>query len=72
MKFLRAIVEKTRRQRIGNTHYGRTQDKELQNQFNRSNLKWFGHVKRMDECRMRKVLLEMKMSERRPKGRPCT
>jgi hypothetical protein len=56
MKFLRAIVEKTRRQRIGNAHYGRTQDKELQNQFNRSNLKWFGHVKRMDQRRMRKVL----------------
>jgi hypothetical protein len=45
---------------------------EIQNQIDRSSFRWFGHVKRLDEHRIPKMLLEMKMSVRRPRGRPCT
>jgi hypothetical protein len=45
---------------------------EIQNQIKESRLRWFGHVKRMDEHRIQKILLEMKMSGRRPRGRTCT
>jgi hypothetical protein len=43
---------------------------EMQNKVKGSRLRWFGHIKRMDEHRIPKRLLEMKMSGRRPKGRP--
>jgi hypothetical protein len=45
---------------------------EIQNQIKRSRLRWFGHVKRMDQHRISERLLEMKMSRRRPRGRPHT
>jgi hypothetical protein len=46
---------------------------EIQNQTERSRLRWFGHDKRMDEHRIPKRLLEMKMNGRRPRGsRPHT
>jgi hypothetical protein len=43
---------------------------ETQNQIVRNRLRWFGHVKKMDEHRIPKRLLEMKMSGRRTRGRP--
>jgi hypothetical protein len=50
MKFLRATVEKTRRDRIRNTYIrGQLKMEEIQNQIEESRLRWFGHVKRMDE-----------------------
>jgi hypothetical protein len=33
---------------------------------------WFGHVKRMDEHRIAKRLLEMKTTVKRPRCRPQT
>jgi hypothetical protein len=42
----------------------------IQSQINRNRLKWFGHVKRRFECRIPKILLEMKMTGKRPKVRP--
>jgi hypothetical protein len=45
---------------------------EIQNQIEGSRLRWFVHVKIMDEHRIQKRLLEMKMSGRKPRGRPCT
>jgi hypothetical protein len=44
---------------------------EIQNQIQRRKLRWFVHVKRMDKHRIPKRLLELKMSGRRPRGRPC-
>jgi hypothetical protein len=50
MKFLRAVVGKARRNRIRNTHIrGELRMEEIQNQTERSRLRWFGHVRRMDE-----------------------
>jgi cobyrinic acid a,c-diamide synthase len=45
---------------------------DLQNQIERSRLRWFGHVKRMDEHRIPKRLLGMKMSGRSTRDRPHT
>jgi hypothetical protein len=42
---------------------------EMQNQIDSSSLRWFGHVKRMDEHQIPKILLEMKLSRRSPRGR---
>jgi hypothetical protein len=74
MKFLRRIVGKTRRQeRIRNIYIrGELKMEEIQNQIEGSRLRWFGHVKRMDEHRIPNRLLRMKMSGRRPRGRPST
>jgi hypothetical protein len=33
-------------------------------------MKWFGHVKRMPEHGIPNILLEVRMSGRRPRGRP--
>jgi hypothetical protein len=48
MKFPRAIVEKKpRRDRIINTHITeQLRMEEIQNQIERSRLRWFGHVKK--------------------------
>jgi hypothetical protein len=45
---------------------------EIQKQIKRRRLRWFGHVKTMDEHRISKRFLEMQMSGRRSRGRPCT
>jgi cobyrinic acid a,c-diamide synthase len=45
---------------------------EIQNQIERSRLRWFGHVKRTDEHRIPNRSLGMKMNGRRPMGRPST
>jgi hypothetical protein len=53
VKFLRATVGKTRRDRIRNTYIrGKLKMEEIQNQIERSRLRWYGHVKRMDEHRI--------------------
>lgn len=45
MKLLRAVVRKTRRDRIGNTYIrGELKMEETQNQIMRSKLRRFGHV----------------------------
>jgi hypothetical protein len=58
MKFLRGTVGKTRRDRIRNTYIrGQLKMEQIQNQIEESRLRWFGHVKRMDEHRIPKRLL---------------
>jgi hypothetical protein len=69
MKFLGAITGKAKRGRIRNAHI--TEElrmEDIQNQIEGNG--WFRHIKRMDEHRILKTLLEMKMTEKRPKGRP--
>jgi hypothetical protein len=41
-----------------------------QKQIEGNKLRWFGHIKRMDEHRVPKRLLGMKVTGRRPRGRP--
>jgi hypothetical protein len=73
MKFLKAIVGKTKRDRIRNSYIrGELKMEEIQNQIRESRMRWFGHVKRMDEHRIPKRLLEMKASGKRPRGRSHT
>jgi hypothetical protein len=43
---------------------------DIKNQIEGNRLRWLGHVKRMDEHRIPKRVLEMKMRGKRPKGRP--
>jgi hypothetical protein len=46
---------------------------EIQNHIEESTLRWFGLVIRTDEHRIpKKTILEMKISGRRPRGRPST
>jgi hypothetical protein len=73
VKFLRAIVGKTRRERIRNTYIrGQLKMEEIQNQIEESRLRWLvGYVKKKDKHRILKIFLEMKMSGRRQRGRPC-
>jgi hypothetical protein len=47
-------------------------EEKIQNQINESRLRWFGHIKRTDEHRIPKRLLEVKTNGRRPRGRPHT
>lgn len=66
MKFLRQTMGDTRRDRIRKTYItGEVKFEEIQNQIKRSRLRWFEHVRRMDQHRVPKRLLEMHMSGRR-------
>jgi hypothetical protein len=44
----------------------------MQNQIEGNRLRWFRHIKRMEEHRIPKRLLEIKMTTKRPRGRPQT
>jgi hypothetical protein len=51
-------VEKTRSDRISNTHIrGELKMEEIQNQIDESRLRWSGHVKSVDEYRMPKKII---------------
>lgn len=45
---------------------------EIQNQIEERRLRWFRHVKGIDERRIPERLLEMKLRGRRLGGRTCT
>jgi hypothetical protein len=65
-KFLRVITGKAKRDRIRNAHIrGQLRMEDIQNQIKANRLQWFGHVKRMDEPRIPKRILEKKMSGNR-------
>jgi hypothetical protein len=73
MKYLREILGKTRRDKIRNDDI-REQLKvdDIKNDIERNRLKWYGHVMCMADERIPKRMLEMKLSGRRPRGRPRT
>jgi hypothetical protein len=73
MKFLRAIMGKTKSDRIRNAHIREElRMKDTENQIEGNRLKWFGYVKRMDEHRICKNSTGNEDEQKRPRGRPCT
>jgi hypothetical protein len=73
MKFLTAIMGKTKGDRIRNAYIReklRMEDTQSQTEGNRS--RRFGHVERMDEHRIPKKLLVMNRTGKRPRGTPRT
>lgn len=71
MRFLRAIKGKTRRDKIRNEEIRENiVDESLRQRVEKSRLKWYGHVKRMEEGRLPKVMEELAITGKRPRGRP--
>ena len=45
-------------------------ERELASRADQRVLRWFGHVERMDDCRIPRRVLMAEVSERRVRGRP--
>ena len=71
MKVLRTIRGVTRRDRLKNERIRADLSvKPLLREIEENKLRWYGHVKRMDEERLAKRYLEWKPQGKRPVGRP--
>ena len=71
MKYLRRAVNKTRRDKVRNERIRREVEQEsLEKIIEKRQLKWWGHVFRMNEDKKVKQILEVKVQGRRGKGRP--
>jgi hypothetical protein len=71
MKFFRAIMGKTKRDRIRNAHIrDELRMEELQNQIKGKRLLMVRTCQKNDGHRIQKRLLEIKMTGKRPCGRP--
>uniref|UniRef100_A0A1W7R9N5 Endonuclease-reverse transcriptase HmRTE-e01 n=1 Tax=Hadrurus spadix TaxID=141984 RepID=A0A1W7R9N5_9SCOR len=71
MKFLRSMVGKTKRDRIKNEEIRKMVGVDrLRDQIGRTQLAWFGHVKRKGESELARRMLEQKIRGKRPRGRP--
>ena len=62
--------ENTWRRRHNNELRAFTNQESIVNCVHRSKLRWAGHVARMDDSRLPKIVLSGKMDGRRPRGRP--
>ena len=71
MRYLRKVEGKTRRDKIRNTVI-RTQLEQtpLVETVYKNQLRWFGHLTRMDENRVPKKAFLTKAGDIRPRGRP--
>ena len=72
IKCLRSLVGVSRMDRVRNEEVcSRARiEWELASRADQRVLRWFGHVERMDDCRMAKRLLMVEVSEGRVRGRP--
>ena len=72
MKCLRRLVGVSRMDRVGNEEMRRRAgiEMELESRADQRVLRWFGHVERMDEYRMARVVLKAEVSGGRVRGRP--
>ncbi|PSN46627.1 hypothetical protein C0J52_16829 [Blattella germanica] len=70
MKCYRRIMGKTRRDRIRNDRIRESLKQEsVEQKLEKRQLKWFGHVVRMDERRKPKQIMEARVEGTRTRGR---
>jgi hypothetical protein len=74
MDVIRRSARKSRRERIKNEHIkeimGVKGKPDIIDIIERKRLQWYGHVKRMQEERLPKLIMEWIAGERRKRGRP--
>lgn len=71
MKYLRAVLGVTRRDKIRNDHIRtKLQVEPLEKYIERNQLRWFGHLTRMQNKQQAKKIWQTRASGRRPRGRP--
>jgi len=74
MNVLRRSARKSRMERIKNEHIkeitGVKEKPDIVDIIKRKRLQWYGHVKRMQEERLPKLIMEWILGERRKRGRP--
>ena len=71
MKPLRTMIGKSRRDRIRNEHIReRIGVSSIRNKIEKTQLRWLGHLERMEEGRVARRCWEWRPVGRRPRGRP--
>ena len=74
MDVLRRSARKSRRERIKNEHIkeimGVKGKQDIMDITEKERLQWYGHVKRMTEDRIPKLIMEWTSTERRKRGHP--
>ena len=71
MKYLRRVAGKTKRDKIRNTTIrDQTKSVDIKTKIEINQLRWFGHVNRMNDKRIAKSIYNARTQGKRPKGRP--